>query len=83
MKDTIRRKRTGRDTMDWNVKWTMDSEKGQLSGEEIVSGVKVIDAINAFLMEKKNKSKRIIGINAIQEKPIKKRRRIRYHESYD
>ena len=68
-------------TMDWNVKWTMDSEKGQLSGEEIVSGVKVVDAINAFLRNRENKSKRIIGINAIQEKPIRKRRRIKDYES--
>jgi hypothetical protein len=67
--------------MDWNVKWTMDSEKGQLSGEEIVSGVKVVDAINAFLRNRENKSKRIIGINAIQEKPIRKRRRIKDYES--
>jgi hypothetical protein len=67
--------------MDWNVKWAMDSEKGQLSGEEIVSGVKVVDAINAFLRNRENRSKRIIGINAIQEKPIRKRRRIRDYES--
>ena len=63
------------------VEWTMDSEKGQLSGEEIVSGVKVVDAINAFLRNRENKSKRIIGINAIQEKPIRKRRRIKDYES--
>lgn len=67
--------------MDWNVKWTMDSEKGQLSGEEIVSGVKVVDAINAFLRNRENSSKRIIGINAIQEKPIRKRRRMKDYES--
>lgn len=67
--------------MDWNVKWTKDSEKGQLSGEEIVSGVKVVDAINAFLRNKENFSKRIIGINAIQEKPIRKRRRMTDYES--
>jgi hypothetical protein len=67
--------------MDWNVKWTMDSEKGQLSGEEIVSGVKVVDAINAFLRNKENNFKRIIGINAIQEKPIRNRRRMKDYES--
>ena len=67
--------------MDWNVKWTMDSEKGQLSGEEIVSGVKVVDAINAFLRNKENNFKRIIGINAVQEKPIRKGRRIKDYES--
>ena len=67
--------------MDWNVKWTMDSEKGQLSGEETVSGLKVVDAINAFLRNKENNSKRIIGINAIQEKPIRKRRRMKDYES--
>ena len=67
--------------MDWNVKWTMDSEKGQLSGEEIVSGVKVVDAINAFLRNKENNFKRIIGINAVQEKPIRKRRRMKDYGS--
>jgi len=67
--------------MDWSVKWTMDSDKGQLSGEETVSGVKIVDAINAFLRNRKNISKRIIGINAIQEKPIRKRRRMKDYES--
>ena len=64
---------------EWNIRWT--SENGTVFGESRVYGVKIVDAINKFLRSRENDGKVIVGINMIEEKPIKKRKRLKDYES--
>ena len=63
---------------EWNIRWT--SENGTVFGESRVYGVKIVDAINKFLRSRENDDKVIVGINMIEEKPIKKRKRLKDYE---